>query len=161
MPCLSAGYYIYFESSTGGTGYKAQLSSPSISVPAGHSSCLSLWYHMYGQHVSTLTVYQNTKRLWTRSGDQGNKWLQAQITVNGRVSNQKVYLLAEMSSVTGEPRLWGPRLSCQTWLVVGLWEEWRVLPGPMHRRDDQFHSSRWSTKKILFFFSFLVFPPSV
>ena len=102
-PFISGGHYIYLETSTGAAGCRAQLSSPRVSVSGGESSCLSLWYHMYGEDVSTLTVYRNTQALWTRSGDQGNRWLQARIAVRGPVSNQKV--LNEMNVSPGKRRI--------------------------------------------------------
>ena len=42
---------------------------------------------MYGQHIEDLNIY--TKRaaglgrpVWTKSGNQGNKWIQAQVTIS-------------------------------------------------------------------------------
>ena len=82
----SDGYYIYFESSVGGHGFKAQLLSPVIAVPVRRSTCLSFWYHMYGQHVNILNVYAKHgsalgSPVWTRTGTQGNQWLQAYVNV--------------------------------------------------------------------------------
>ncbi|KAK7473655.1 hypothetical protein BaRGS_00035133, partial [Batillaria attramentaria] len=84
------GRYMYFESSSGQNGYKAQLVSPIISIARGQSACLTFWYHMYGEHVSSLTVYRNATSLWTRSGDQGNMWLPARITLNGPINHQDI-----------------------------------------------------------------------
>ena len=81
---------MYFETSFGSSGTTAQLQSPAVSIAARSSACLTLWYHMYGEHVSTLNVYAGNNLLWTRSGDQGNKWIQARITVNGQINNKKV-----------------------------------------------------------------------
>ncbi|KAL8608892.1 hypothetical protein ACOMHN_065230 [Nucella lapillus] len=89
-----AGHYAYFETSEGRRGNKAQLTSPAIRVANHQTFCLSLWYYMYGMHVSTLTVYLNTTRLWTRSGNQGNQWHQAFLPVSGPVSNQKIVIEA-------------------------------------------------------------------
>ena len=48
--------------------------------------CLSFWYHMYGAHISTLSVYlrngSHDTLLWSKAGTHGNKWLQAAVTVN-------------------------------------------------------------------------------
>lgn len=84
----------------GSTGYKAQLVSPVISVANGQTKCLTLWYHMYGEHVSTLTVYHNVTALWTRTGDQGDQWLQAHITLTG-LNNEKVRIIRVMTRSLG------------------------------------------------------------
>ena len=48
--------------------------------------CLQFWYHMYGLDVNTLNVYVKQggnlgTALWTRSGDQGNLWRHATVSV--------------------------------------------------------------------------------
>ncbi|KAK0068562.1 MAM and LDL-receptor class A domain-containing protein 2, partial [Biomphalaria pfeifferi] len=80
----SNGYYIYLETSVGNVGSKAQLLSPTITVPASRG-CLQFWYSMYGEHVGDLTVYsvvgQSNSRLWTRHGNMGLPWKQAFVDV--------------------------------------------------------------------------------
>uniref|UniRef100_A0A2C9KBP7 MAM domain-containing protein n=1 Tax=Biomphalaria glabrata TaxID=6526 RepID=A0A2C9KBP7_BIOGL len=80
----SNGYYIYLETSVGNVGSKAQLLSPTITVPASRG-CLQFWYSMYGEHVGDLTVYsvvgQSNTRLWTRHGNMGLPWKQAFVDV--------------------------------------------------------------------------------
>jgi hypothetical protein len=41
---------------------------------------------MYGQHIDDLNVYLNTTTgmdtpIWTRSGNQGKKWIEAEINI--------------------------------------------------------------------------------
>jgi len=96
------GHYVYFETSTGATGSKAQLASPAITVARGQAACLTLWYHMYGEHVSTLTVYAGTTPLWIRSGDQGNVWRQARITISGPVSNKVIIEAVRGRGIRGD-----------------------------------------------------------
>ena len=65
----------------------AKLISSVVPGTTAHSGkCLSFWYHMYGAHISTLSVYlrngSHDTLLWSRAGTHGNKWLQAVVTVN-------------------------------------------------------------------------------
>lgn len=48
------------------------------------STCkVRFFYHMYGRHIGTLNVYTRTNttgpmnKIWTKSGDQGDKWVKA------------------------------------------------------------------------------------
>ena len=43
--------------------------------------CLSFYYHMYGRTMGTLNVYVGQKKVFTKSGDQGNQWHQTKINV--------------------------------------------------------------------------------
>ncbi|KAK3781309.1 hypothetical protein RRG08_018936 [Elysia crispata] len=52
------GYYTYLETSLGFQGDDALLASPKLILTS--RSCLSFYYHMYGPHVATLTVYSFT-----------------------------------------------------------------------------------------------------
>lgn len=42
--------------------------------------CLTFWYHMFGQYINTLAVYQynderkQRRQLWTASKNKGKKW---------------------------------------------------------------------------------------
>nr|KAG5689549.1 hypothetical protein BaRGS_022052 [Batillaria attramentaria] len=80
----SAGYYMYIEASAPRhRGDKAQLISPSQAASAG--SCLRFWYHMYGRYMGTLSVYLRTggrivNTIFNVSGDQGNRWIQSEVT---------------------------------------------------------------------------------
>jgi hypothetical protein len=69
-------------------GSRAQLVSPVLSWSSSES-CLQLWYNMYGQGMGTLTV--NTAHaidlahitpVWTLSGDQGQGWHKAKVTIH-------------------------------------------------------------------------------
>ncbi|XP_022096407.1 MAM and LDL-receptor class A domain-containing protein 1-like [Acanthaster planci] len=88
-----SGFYIYFETSLSGMkkNDKAVLRSQHLAITGG--SCLSLWYHMYGKGIGTLTVYtednKNAKiKQWSLSGDQGNIWLKKQIQLTSTVEYQ-------------------------------------------------------------------------
>lgn len=80
------GSYIYIEtSSPAQLGWKARLKSPSLSPQA---RCLKFWYHMYGVGMGTLNVKvlniitSRESQVFSKSGDQLNKWREAQITVS-------------------------------------------------------------------------------
>jgi len=90
------GHYAFAESSLPyQTGDKAILSkthlSPTLAY-AGSSTkfpdglCVEFWYHMYGPHIGTLSVYVDTynqQRLrWSKTGTQGNKWKKANIYIS-------------------------------------------------------------------------------
>ena len=75
---------MYIAASLRKPGDKARLLMPQI--PKTNAKCLRFWYHMYGGSVGSLTVYKKTgssvgARVWTLSGNQGNEWLVAQITI--------------------------------------------------------------------------------
>lgn len=77
--CL-IGYYIYLEGSFGGTTYNARLLSSTLVSDVDY--CMEFYYHMYGQNVNRLDVLLLDDRetlIWTKLGNQGNRWFQALI----------------------------------------------------------------------------------
>ncbi|XP_067654503.1 MAM and LDL-receptor class A domain-containing protein 1-like [Haliotis asinina] len=90
-----SGHYIYFETSVGANGDKAQLTSPTLSIAKGQSKCLIFYYNMYGQHVNALNVYEKTNTakmniVWTRHGNQGTNWTEARINFPAATNVQVV-----------------------------------------------------------------------
>ncbi|KAG7253036.1 hypothetical protein CRUP_022836 [Coryphaenoides rupestris] len=58
--------------------------------PSTGGHCLNFWYHMYGHNVGMLQVYINDRKisgegngvlLWSKEGNQGQKWLEASVSV--------------------------------------------------------------------------------
>lgn len=49
------------------------------------AQCLELWYHMYGTSMGSLVVYLQdnvgTTQVWKKSGNQGNLWQKARVTL--------------------------------------------------------------------------------
>ena len=85
---LWKGFYMFIEtSSPRKKGDNAIL----LSRQQNGVKCLSFWYHMYGPHVDKLmiTTLSNSKKgtpLWLKSGTQGNRWLNSNVTINGNKS---------------------------------------------------------------------------
>ena len=50
--------------------------------------CLKFVYHMYGSSMGTLNVFSGNRNIFTKSGDQGNKWEGVELAIlsNGAVS---------------------------------------------------------------------------
>ena len=76
--------------------------------------CLKFWYHMYGRTMGTLNIYlmnnvsSSGTKLWTLSGNQGNKWMYAQTPIQSQTSynvsnivkiclNKKIYIFVLIS----------------------------------------------------------------
>ncbi|CAG2231063.1 unnamed protein product [Mytilus edulis] len=77
------GFYVYSDARSGKKRDVAQLTSGSIvSRP---KQCLSFWYHMYGDDIGRLKVFQmnslkgNKKRIFLKKSNQSNAWQQATI----------------------------------------------------------------------------------
>ncbi|KAI8512340.1 hypothetical protein Bbelb_089790 [Branchiostoma belcheri] len=78
------GSYMYIETtSPRQPGDIARLNSPVLSTD---TRCLEFWYHMYGDGIGELSVYQSSSDssqlgtpLWSLTGDQGNVWHNATI----------------------------------------------------------------------------------
>lgn len=92
---IYVGKYIYIETSAPRRrGDKARILSPQ--VPGGSPLCFQFFYHMYGPHIGTLNVFvksvqlNGTQTVWTKSLNQGNKWVFAQVTIPQVYTNYQV-----------------------------------------------------------------------
>ena len=81
------GNYLYVEATNPNFPSKlAELYGPCIDLSGIGSAQLSFWYHMWGADMGTLSldVFSGgswTTDVWTLSGDQGNSWQQAVVSL--------------------------------------------------------------------------------
>ncbi|XP_061166796.1 uncharacterized protein LOC133175702 [Saccostrea echinata] len=91
----SGKYYMYIEtSSPRSQGDTAILSTGLVSFSIAQERCLKFFYHMYGSTVGSLKVFYKGTDIaktvaFSRSGDQGNQWIQAEIDIPA-VQNLKI-----------------------------------------------------------------------
>nr|XP_006006576.1 PREDICTED: MAM domain-containing glycosylphosphatidylinositol anchor protein 1 [Latimeria chalumnae] len=89
------GYFMFIEASRPrAIGDKARLISPQYNITSKApyyktAYCISFYYHMYGKHIGSLNVLVRVRttstidtQVWTLSGNQGNQWKQAFISIN-------------------------------------------------------------------------------
>ena len=53
----------------------AKLTSPMLKFSG--NMCLQFFYHMYGKTIGKLDVTINGRSVFSRIGNQGNKWIEA------------------------------------------------------------------------------------
>ncbi|XP_056155204.1 MAM and LDL-receptor class A domain-containing protein 1 [Lampris incognitus] len=91
------GWYMCADSSNGGYGHTTDLQTPVISS-TGPQCTLVFWYHMGGFTVGSLQVllkYGNlTHKVWSQTGNQGNKWRRGEVYL-GISKNFQVVLRAK------------------------------------------------------------------
>lgn len=70
-------------------GDEAQLITPFVFMNPEKLHCLSFWYHMHGEGTGALQVFvtergfrSKRKLIWSRIGQQGNQWLNAEVPVS-------------------------------------------------------------------------------
>ncbi|XP_074613343.1 MAM and LDL-receptor class A domain-containing protein 1-like isoform X4 [Acropora palmata] len=95
-----SGYYMYIEASSQRPGDYAVLSSPEY--PFRGVTCVTFYYHMYGATIGKLTVTLNGRTLFSRSGNQGNAWLKAQVNTFNFGLHKVVFNATRGSSFTGD-----------------------------------------------------------
>ncbi|XP_044181061.1 MAM and LDL-receptor class A domain-containing protein 1-like isoform X3 [Acropora millepora] len=76
------GYYMYIETTGRSYGDKAKLLFSPPSSVIGTMSCLKFYYHMYGSTINRLNVFNGHSIVFTRSGQQGNRWLYAEVIIS-------------------------------------------------------------------------------
>lgn len=94
------GSYLYLEANAGVPGQQAEMVSPVLNAVEG--LCIRFWYNMYGADIGNLTVIaqedlqpNNSLRLWSMSGNQGQGWKVAEVSVPGHIIwtyNMRVYI---------------------------------------------------------------------
>ncbi|SEC88278.1 Por secretion system C-terminal sorting domain-containing protein [Tenacibaculum sp. MAR_2009_124] len=100
--------YVYVEASGNGTGFpnkRAILNSPCLNFTDLTTPTLAFQYHMFGSAINSLTVEARTDNTgtWTsvfsRSGNQGNSWLSANVDLGAYAGQGSVQL--RFNVVTG------------------------------------------------------------
>ncbi|CAK8694007.1 unnamed protein product [Clavelina lepadiformis] len=83
-----SGYYYYMESGQADGGDLSRTVSPVLSGTGGNCSVVQFYYYMYGDDIGTLNLYLAQgppytfeHPLWSLSGEQGKKWIKAEINV--------------------------------------------------------------------------------
>lgn len=56
---------------------------------------MTFYYHMYGQTVGTLNVFNDNKKVFSRSGDLGNTWNVVHIDLSGDLDVSKINVVNE------------------------------------------------------------------
>lgn len=57
------------------------------------SGCLKFHYHMHGIDMGTLNVYQGSRHIWSKTGNQGNQWEVAVLNLQANYFNcSKVWI---------------------------------------------------------------------
>lgn len=97
------GYYVFVETSGVPTGSNAKLLSKMFPLTKGR--CLSFWYHMYGSGMGELNVYIRpetgalpTTKVWSTTGDQGDEWKMAQVTLTCQAKYEVIFEAVRGSS---------------------------------------------------------------
>ena len=72
---------MYIESYFRRAGDHAKLIFSPPSVPIGKWSCLKFYYHMHGLNIIRLNVFNRNCIVLTKSGEQGNMWMYAEVAV--------------------------------------------------------------------------------
>ena len=78
---MYTGYYMYIETSlprAAGDNAKLELSVSGN----GELSCLKFYYHMYGDSMGTLNVYSGNLLVFRSSGNHGNHWKKAVVSIH-------------------------------------------------------------------------------
>ena len=74
---------MYIEASTPRQpGDEAKIETPGILFSG--SSCVKFYYHMYGRDMGTLNVYVDGELVFSRTGNQGRRWKEAEIFIEER-----------------------------------------------------------------------------
>ncbi|XP_078591714.1 uncharacterized protein LOC144870889 isoform X2 [Branchiostoma floridae x Branchiostoma japonicum] len=102
-----SGHYMYIETSSPRVaGDRALLYSPTVTTAC--TMYLHFWYHMYGSAIETLNVYVRTDSsppavpVFTRTGEQGNQWLSAEVEIGITGSYHVVIEGISGSDIIGE-----------------------------------------------------------
>ncbi|XP_042354379.1 MAM and LDL-receptor class A domain-containing protein 1-like [Plectropomus leopardus] len=109
------GYYLYVDSSMGEWGDTSFLISD-VFQPSTRGHCLTFWYHMYGNHVGTLRVYINDRKMhaggneegnltWIENGNKGDKWQKANVSVKHTEAFWFVFVYQRGMNVGGDVAL--------------------------------------------------------
>ena len=72
-------------------GENAKLEFSVSSSDVGKLSCLKFYYHMYGETINTLNVYNGNNKTFNQSGNQGDVWVKTNITMI--LENKVSYML--------------------------------------------------------------------
>ena len=64
--------------------------------------CMSFWYHMYGNTMGTLQVKIGGRTLFTKTGDQGNNWVNEKIDVSNSGNSYQVRLILSYETLSVE-----------------------------------------------------------
>ena len=78
---LLLGFYMHISSRYRSYGDKAKLSFTPPNSVIGAISCLKFYYYMYGAIRNRLNVFNGNNIVFARSGQQGNRWLYAEVVV--------------------------------------------------------------------------------
>ena len=89
-----AGSYAYIETSSP-RQYEdnAKLEFSVSNSEIGKLSCLRFYFHMYGATINTLNVYNGITKMFTKSGNQGNLWLNAKLTMTLQTTVSCIYVV--------------------------------------------------------------------
>jgi plastocyanin len=98
---FDGSYYMYTESSFGGSNSDAIMYVPCIDPNQWSQLSLSFAYHMYGTSMGTLSIDVSPDsgttwiQEWSLSGNQGNQWSQVYVDLSAYSSNISVRVQAE------------------------------------------------------------------
>ena len=84
---------MYVETSYCQYGENAKLEFSVSSSDIAKFSCLRFYYHMYGDTINTLNVYNGNTKVFTKSGNQGNIWLFAKVTMTLQSKVSSIHIL--------------------------------------------------------------------
>ncbi|XP_069014100.1 apical endosomal glycoprotein [Embiotoca jacksoni] len=109
------GHYVYVDSSVGEWGDMSFLVSD-VYHPSTRGHCLTFWYHMYGNHVGTLKVYINDRKMhagdyeegllkWIETGDKGDTWQEARFPVKHKEAFWFVFVYQRGKNTGGDVAL--------------------------------------------------------
>ncbi|XP_068678752.1 MAM and LDL-receptor class A domain-containing protein 1-like isoform X2 [Montipora foliosa] len=125
-----SGYYLYFEASLPAQPGNTSCFSSKV-FPAGCCQNLTFWYHMLGSGIGELRVIVNGSVVWRKSGEQGDKWIQASVEIQSDQEFQVTFEGVRGPDYRGDIAVddiffkdcEAPKLPCK-FPVDGHWSRW-------------------------------------